>query len=111
MTRAHVLAGLVAALALAACNDSDLPPGGTYQAVQGVVIDSATHQPIAGAVVTVDTVLSATTDANGKFSFAKVPVGEIDYEVSLPDNRYQTYSSTAHLAPDKPLQLTVALSH
>ena len=87
MKRARAL-GLFLAIAgifaLAACNDSALPPGGTYQSVSGVVLDSATRQPVAGATVTVDTVLTATTDSAGKFSFEKVPVGEFDYQVTMP---------------------------
>lgn len=101
-------AGIVA---LAACDDSALPPGGTYQSVSGVVTDAATNQPVAGATVTIDTVLTATTDASGKFTFAKVPVGDIDYVVAMSGGTYKTYTSSAHLAPDKPLSLTITLSH
>jgi hypothetical protein len=97
--------------ALAACDDSALPPGGTYQSISGVVLDAATNRPISGASVTVDTVLTTTTDSAGKFSFAKVPVGDIDYQVTLPDGSYKPYTSSAHLAPDKPLALTITLSH
>ena len=97
--------------ALAACDDSALPPGGTYQSVSGVVLDAATNQPVAGATVTIDTVLSATTDSAGKFTFAKVPVGDFDYVVTMPGGAYKAYSSSAHLSPDKPLALTVSLTH
>ncbi|HET7813216.1 MAG TPA: carboxypeptidase-like regulatory domain-containing protein [Candidatus Baltobacteraceae bacterium] len=112
MKRARLILGAVFALvALAGCNDSALPPGGTYQSVSGVVVDSA-NKPIAGATVTVDTVLTQVTDSAGKFSFAKVPVGEVDYVVTPPANSSykQTPSQTAHLLPDKPLTLTVTLS-
>jgi hypothetical protein len=114
MKRARVL-GLLLALAgvfaLAACDDSALPPGGTYQSVSGVVVDAVTKQPVSGATVTIDTVLTRTTDAAGKFTFPKVPVGDIDYVVTMPGGSYKSYSSSAHLAPDKPLALTVPLSH
>lgn len=112
MKRARLILGAVFALAaLAGCNDSALPPGGTYQSVSGVVVD-ASNKPVAGATVTVDTVLTQQTDANGKFSFPKVPVGEVDYFVTPPANSsYKgTASQTAHLLPDKPLTLTVTLS-
>ncbi len=114
MKRARALGLLLAfvgVFALAACDDSALPPGGTYQSVSGVVLDAATNRPVSGAAVTIDTVLTATTDAAGKFSFAKVPVGDIDYQVSTPDGTYKAYTSSAHLAPDKPLALTITLSH
>jgi hypothetical protein len=114
MKRARAL-GLLLALtgvfALAACDDSALPPGGTYQSVSGIVTDAVTNQPIAGATVTIDTILSRTTDASGKFTFPKVPVGDIDYVVTMAGGSYKPYSSSAHLAPDKPLALTVTLSH
>lgn len=113
MKRARLILGAVFALAaLAGCNDSALPPGGTYQSVSGVVVDAATNKPIAGATVTVDTVLTQVTDAAGKFSFEKVPVGEVDYVVTPPANSSykQTPSQTAHLLPDKALTLTVTLS-
>lgn len=106
-----LLLAIAGIFALAACDDSALPPGGTYQSVSGVVMDAATNQPVAGATVTIDTVLTATTDSAGKFSFAKVPVGDFDYVVSTPNGTYKAYSSSAHLAPDKPLALTITLSH
>ena len=114
MKRARALGLLLAVaglFALTACDNSALPPGGTYQSVSGVVLDAATHQPVAGATVTVDTVLTRTTDAAGKFTFEKVPVGDIDYQVTMPNGSYKAFSSSAHLAPDKPLALTISLTH
>ncbi|HZT12115.1 MAG TPA: carboxypeptidase regulatory-like domain-containing protein [Candidatus Baltobacteraceae bacterium] len=111
MRRVQLLAALVAFVALTACNDGGLPPGGTYQSFSGVVVDAATNQPISGALVTVDTVLTQTTDASGKFAFDRVPVGDIDYQVTVPKDTYKPYSASAHLAPDKPLSITVSLTH
>lgn len=104
----RVLWALAALVILAACNDGSLPPGGTYQQFSGQVLDARTNRPVAGAVVTVETVLQQTTDAQGKFAFAKVPVGAVDYTVTAKG--YQPYSSTANLPPDKPTQLAVTLS-
>ncbi len=108
MTRARLLGAVFAVIALTACNDSALPPGGTYNAVQGVVIDAATNQPVAGATVTIDTVLTATTDSQGKFAFAQVPAGDMDVVVTAPG--YKDYSAPARLEPDKPLLLSVSLT-
>lgn len=109
MTRARLFGGLfAAALLLTACNDSALPPGGAYNAVQGIVLDAATNQPISGATVTIDTVLTTTTDAQGKFSFAQVPVGDVDVVVTAPG--YKDYTAPARLEPDKPLNLSVSLT-
>ena len=112
MKRIRLLTALLALVALAACNDNSLPPGGTYQSVQGVVVDASTNQPIAGASVTVDTILTTVTDSSGKFTFAQVPVGDIDYQVTVPNqkSKYKPYSSSAHVAPDKPLVLSITLS-
>jgi len=110
MTRGRLVAALFAIVALAACDDSALPPGGTYQTISGVVVDAATNAPVAGATVTVDTVLTATTDATGKFNFPKVPVGDVDYQVSAPG--YKAVAPTpVRLDPNKPLTLTITLSH
>lgn len=108
MRPARIFAVVLAVLALAACNDSALPPGGTYNAVQGVVLDAVTNQPIAGATVSVDTVLTTTTDAQGKFSFAQVPVGDVDIVITAPG--YKQYSAPSRLDPDKPLSLSVSLT-
>jgi hypothetical protein len=108
MTRARLLGAVFAVLALTACNDSALPPGGTYNAIQGVVMDAATNQPVAGATVTIDTVLTATTDAQGKFAFAQVPAGDVDVVITAPG--YKDYSAPARLDPDKPLTLSVSLT-
>ena len=110
MTRLKMVAALFALVALAACNDNSLPPGGTYQSVSGVVVDAATNNPVSGATVTIDTVLSATTDKDGKFSFDRVPVGDFDYVVTAPGYK-ATASTPVHLEPDKPLSLNVTLSH
>ena len=50
MTRARLLGALFALVALVGCNDSALPPGGTYQKFSGIVVDAVTNRPIAGAV-------------------------------------------------------------
>jgi len=93
---------------LAGCNDdSALPPAGKYSAFSGTVIDRATNKPLAGAVVTVDTVLTATTDATGKFTIAKVPSGIVDYSVQA--NGYAVLTSTANTDPGKPFELDVSL--
>ena len=108
MRPARIFAVVLAVFALAACNDSALPPGGTYNAVQGVVLYAVTNQPIAGATVSVDTFLTTTTDAQGKFSFAQVPVGDVDIVITAPG--YKQYSAPSRLDPDKPLSLSVSLT-
>ena len=90
------------------CNNDALPPASGFASVAGVVVDSATNAPIAGAIVTIDTVLTATTDAAGKFSIDKVPSGIADYAVQA--NGYQSLASTANVEPGKPFQLNLTLA-
>ncbi len=95
--------------ALVGCNDQGgLPPQQAYAPMRGVVVDALTKTPIAGAVVTVETVLSATTDASGHFSIAQVPIGTIDYTVRAPG--YLPVRTTLDVAPSKPVLITVALT-
>ncbi len=95
------------ALSLTACNNGDLPPATTFASFSGVVTDAGTHQPIAGATVIVDTVLVATTDANGAFSIAKVPSGIVDYIVQAKG--YTDVNATGTADPGKPFKLNVAM--
>jgi hypothetical protein len=104
--RAVALAALAAA-GLAACNNDDLPPAQQYATVQGTIVDSSTKQPVAGATVTIDTILSATSDASGKFKIDRVPIGIFDYTVQAQGHKVAQASTTAE--PGKPLELDLAL--
>ena len=106
-----VLAAATLLVAASACNSDALPPAAGVTTVQGTVVDAATSKPVAGAIVTVDTVLTATTDASGHFSIDKVPSGIVDYTVQA--NGYQVVVSTANVEPGKPYELdvTLAISH
>ena len=55
------------------------------QNIRGVVRDVQTHEPIAGAVVQVTTLTPprvATSDAQGKFLLAAIPVGRHSVQVA-----------------------------
>jgi hypothetical protein len=90
------------------CNTDSLPPASGFATVTGVIVDATTNAPIAGAVITIDTVLTATTDAAGKFSIEKVPSGIADYAVAAKG--YQTLTSTTNVEPGKPFQLNLTLA-
>lgn len=104
----RVLGVALLLLAGVACNSDALPPAAGFATVNGVVVDSATNAPVAGAVVTIDTVLTATTDATGKFTIDKVPSGIADYSVQAKG--YQLLSSSANIEPGKPAQLNLTLA-
>jgi hypothetical protein len=59
-------------LALAACGNPAAPQG-NYGTIAGIV-KSAAGQPVAGATVTVDSVLNGTTGSDGKYTIQTVPV-------------------------------------
>lgn len=99
-----VLAVLALAL-LAACDNGDLPPASSFASVQGTIVDAATSKPISGATVTIDTVLTATSDSTGKFAFEKIPSGIVDFSVQA--NGYKAVSSSATAEPGKIFVLNV----
>jgi hypothetical protein len=97
----------LAVFALSACDNDDLPPAAGYAPVSGTITDAATNQPIAGATVIVDTVLTVTTDDKGNFTIAKVPSGIVDYVVQAKG--YADFSASGNVEPGKTFQITVAM--
>ncbi|HLY02639.1 MAG TPA: carboxypeptidase regulatory-like domain-containing protein [Candidatus Cybelea sp.] len=95
-------------LGTAGCNTDELPPAAGFSSVSGTIVDAATNTPIHGALVTVDTVLTATSDATGRFSIDKVPSGIADYAVEATG--YQALSSSTTIEPGKPFTLNLTLS-
>ena len=56
------------------------------QTVRGIVQDADTREALIGAVVAVpgtEPRIAATTDLDGRFTLANVPVGRIDVEVRM----------------------------
>jgi hypothetical protein len=102
------LVAVIVAVLLAACNTDSLPPAAGFTTVSGTIVDGATKNPVAGAVVTIDTVLTGTTDATGKFAVDKVPSGIVDYTVQAKG--YKVVSSTATVEPGKPYELDLTLA-
>jgi hypothetical protein len=91
-----------------ACNNDALPPAAGFATVSGTVVDATTNAPVAGAVVTIDAILTATTDASGKFSIDKVPSGIADYAVQAKG--YQTLASSTNIEPNKAFELNLTLA-
>ncbi|MEO9171140.1 MAG: carboxypeptidase-like regulatory domain-containing protein [Candidatus Aquilonibacter sp.] len=102
------VAVLLLALPLAGCNNDDaLPPASSYTSVHGVVTDAVTKKPLANATVILDTVLTQTTDAQGAFTFEKVPTGIVDYVVKA--DGYPDLSASGTADPGKPFELSVSM--
>ena len=60
---------------LAGCGGSQIPPAQNYGTIVGRVYNSATNQPVPGVVVSVDTILSATSASDGTYKIINVPLG------------------------------------
>ena len=97
-----------AAAFLAGCGPA-IPPAGDYATVAGVITDSQSGAPIAGASVTVDVVSTVTTDANGDFSIANVPTGPWQYLVQAPNYGALENDQPDPLAPGERRSLSLAL--
>lgn len=94
--------GLALALglfALAGCGPQ-VPPMGTYSTVYGQVTDAATNGPVAGATVTINGTLSATSDASGNYRAYPVPSGPFEYFAGAPG--YQTTPTNTSAPPLNP---------
>jgi hypothetical protein len=110
MKRYGYATALIAALlaGVTGCNSDSLPPASGFATVTGVIVDATSNAPIAGATITIDTVLTATTDAAGKFSIDRVPSGIADYSVQAKG--YQALSSTTNVEPGKSFALNVTMT-
>ncbi|MGH7757201.1 MAG: carboxypeptidase-like regulatory domain-containing protein [Vulcanimicrobiaceae bacterium] len=86
---------------LADCGPPALPAALQYATVSGNVVDAATGQPIAGAVVTIDGALSSgPTGSDGQFAIGTVPNGP--WDITALATGYAPYRQPAGLLPLKP---------
>jgi len=78
----------------------------TYGAVNGVVLDAASRQPIAGAAVSLAGAV-LTSDSAGRFGLAKVDAGKV--QVAASADGYTPGASTASLKAGGTIEITVTL--
>ena len=84
MTRTRFAVLVLASAMLAACGGPQVPPAQNYPTIRGRAYDAATNQPVAGVVVTVATILNATTGIDGTYRIVNVPIGSYTLIVSPP---------------------------
>ncbi len=103
----------LAALTLSGCGQG-LPPVGPYATVAGRVTDASNGAGLAGVAVSINVILTATTDASGYFKIANVPTGPWQYSVQPPPTfvvPVQGQVEPAPLSPSETRTISIALSH
>lgn len=100
------LAAVSVTVLLAACGPP-IPPQQNYATISGVVTDGTTGQPLAGATVTIDSVLTATTGSDGSYTVANVPIGP--YTVIESADGFQQHQDQGSVAAGDKLQLNATL--
>ena len=81
--------------AFSACGGPQVPPAANYGSISGRVFDSATNQPLPGVLVSVDTILTATTASDGTYRIGTIPSGQYTMAIQAP----QGYAAPNFNAP------------
>jgi hypothetical protein len=92
---------------------SPIPPAGNYATVSGTVSDD-TGKGISDAVVVVNAVQFATTDAEGRFRITNVPTGLFDYGLSQVPAGYKApapVDNAPALQPGEQRTIAIVLQH
>jgi hypothetical protein len=95
---------------LAGCGPQT-PAVGNYATVFGQVTDATGNAPIAGASVTVNFVLNATTDQNGNYRIPNVPNGPWSWSASAANYQSNGNTNAPPLLPGEQRSFTIQLTH
>lgn len=104
--RTGIAAAAALVVILVGCSPP-VPPTQNYATIYGVVYDGATGQALAGATVTVDSVLTATSGADGSYTIPNVPLGP--FTVVESANGYQQHQDQGTVAAGDRFSLNVNL--
>lgn len=63
-----------------------------YGSIVGRILDATTNRPVAGALVSVGSLFTATSDPNGAFTLSNIPIGHQEVTASAPG--YQRNATT-----------------
>ena len=111
VARLTLFLGLVLTF-VAGCSPQ-IPPAANYATVSGHVTDAASGAALANAVVTVNSVLSSTTDSSGSYRIITVPTGPWDYRVQAPPNYVSPVAvdNAPPLTPGEQRTVDIPLTH
>jgi len=108
LRKVHRIFACAAIAVLTACNNA-VPPEQNYATITGVITDGTTGQPIVGAIVTVDSVLTATTGADGSYTIPNIPVGP--FTASETAGGFQDHQDQGTVAAGDHFTLNATLYH
>ncbi len=84
LNRSRLFVISAACAALAACGQPQTPPAQNYGTISGRAYDMASNLPVAGVTVTVDTIDTAVTGADGTYKIPNIPLGSYRLDASAP---------------------------
>lgn len=99
----------VAAIAALSACQSAIPPQQNYATITGVVTDGTTGQPLAGATVTIDSVLSVTTGSDGSYTIPNIPIGP--FTATETASGFQDHQDQGTVAAGDHFTLNATLYH
>ena len=98
---------------LSACGAPQVPPAQNYGTIVGRAYDQATNQPVAGVVVVVDTILTATTGSDGTYRIGNIPLGTYTLRPQAPQGYNAPLQPTydGSIATGQTITVDVPLTH
>jgi Carboxypeptidase regulatory-like domain len=110
VTRARFAILVLATAVLAACGGPAIPPAQNYATIRGRAFDNATNAPVAGVLVTVDTILTATTGSDGTYRIVNVPIGQYTLTVQPPQGYAPVRDQTGSVAAGETVSIDIPLT-
>jgi|ERR1700681_4506639 hypothetical protein len=98
-------------LLLAACGGPAIPPAQNYPTIHGRAYDVATNAPVAGVLVAVDVILTASTGSDGTYRIANVPIGQYTLTAAPPRGYNTPAVITGSVAAGENVTVDVPLTH
>jgi hypothetical protein len=110
VTRARFAVLVLSLSVLAACGGPAVPPAQNYATIRGRAFDSATNAPVAGVLVTVDTILTSTTGSDGTYRIINVPIGQYTLVVQPPQGYAAVNQQTGSVAAGETVSIDIPLT-